>query len=253
MAIPNDSNCFPSGVSLNQAAGLLLPSTDLVTLLTQAREGYDWPFGTGALISQSEVVAVEQDVANWLTSLSANSAHQIVCRVSCWAGNNLRSKIRIWGASPTEKGAMLHAIQLCLAPGRAREGIDSLSRLPGLRLVIASKIYRFLKPLEGAAVDRHASYFFNSLSLTGFGTAFVREWSNKDRSGSRLAAYTASRHRRNLAEYFEVYLPLLERLANFLNHTKHAFHCPVTNHKKDWTPADVEMAAYFWWARNGSR
>ena len=253
MAIPNDANCFPAGVSLNQVAGLILPSTDLVLLLTKAREDYDWPFGTGAIDSQSEVLQVEVDVANWLSCLNVNTAHKIVCRVSCWAGNNLRAKIRIWNASAAEKRAMLSAIQLCLIPGRAQEGIDALSRLPGLRLVIASKIYRFLKPWEGAAVDRHASYFFNSLLRTGFGTTFVREWSSKARTGSRLAAYTASRHRRNLCEYIDVYLPLLERLANFLNHTKHAFQCPVTSQKKDWTPADVEMAAYYWWARNGLR
>jgi hypothetical protein len=173
--------------------------------------------------------------------------------VSSWAGNNLRSQVRIWNATAAEKRAMLSAIEICITPNRSRDGVDALARLPGLGLVIASKIYRFLKPWEGAAVDRHASYFFNSLSMSGSGTAFVREWSNRARSGSRLAAYTASRYRRNLSEYFDVYLPLLERIANVMNHTKKAFQCPVTQQQQDWTPADVEMAAYYWWARNGAR
>ncbi|WP_285374223.1 hypothetical protein [Pseudomonas sp. lyk4-TYG-107] len=253
MAAPHDASCFPAGVSLNQAAGLILPSAVLVSLITQAREDYDWPFGTGKAISQQRVILLESEVAKLLHHLNEANAQKIVCKVSSWAGNNLRSQVRIRNATSAEKRAMLRAIQICLAPGGAREGIDALSRLPGLRLVIASKIYRFLKPWEGAAIDRHASYFFNSLSMSGRGTAFVREWSSRTRTSSRLATYTSSRHRRNLAEYIDVYLPLLAQIANVLNHTKHSFLCPVSNQKKDWTPADVEMAAYFWWARNGSR
>ncbi|MCU7247289.1 hypothetical protein [Pseudomonas koreensis] len=255
MAVPNDAKCFPAGVGLNTgiASGLVMPSSDLVLLLTNARQDYDWPFGTGKVKSQRRVIELEKKVVHLLKSLNEASAHKIICKISWWAGNNLRAKIRIRNASALEKKAMLRAIQICLTVGREQEGIDALSKLPGLRLVIATKIFRFLRPLEGAAVDRHASYFFNSLSVSGVGTAFIREWSGKARTSSRLAAYTAANHRRNLSEYIDVYLPMLERMANVLNIMKHAFECPVTGFKTDWTPADVEMAAYYWWARNGAR
>ncbi|WP_460110372.1 hypothetical protein [Pseudomonas sp. S3_H04] len=252
MAMPNDAPSFPAGISLTYASGSVLPSQSLVTLLTTARESYDWPFNTGRVKSQQKITDLEATVKRLLKGLTTSSAQQIIAEVSSWAGNYKPSHRRILNASASEQLEMLAAIQLCLVPGGSHAALNALSRLPGISLVIASKIYRFVRPKEGAAVDRHASYFFNSLAVTGRGTAFIREWPNKSRRTSRLATYSNSRLLTNLDEYVNAYLPLLSDIANFLNRKNH-FHCPVANQKKSWTPADVEMAAYYWWARNGAK
>ena len=252
MAMPNDAPSLPAGISLNCAPGSVTLSPSLVKLLTDARENYDWPFKTGKIKSQQEIMDLEARVDTLLKNLTASSAHQIIIEVSTWAGNYKPSHGRIVNASTSVQQSMLAALQLCLASGGSHAGLNALSHLPGISLVIASKIYRFVKPKEGAAVDRHASYFFNSLAVTGCGTAFLREWPNKARKTSRLATYSNSRLLHNLDEYIGVYLPLLNDIATFLNHSN-AFNCPVTHQKKKWTPADVEMAAYYWWARNGAK
>lgn len=121
--------------------------------------------------------------------------------------------------------------------------------------MIASKIFRFCNPAKGAAVDRHASYFFNSLPVSGNGNAasFSREWANGHHTTSRLAIYSNSGYARNKAEYFTKYLIILESLAFALNSTSTQYSCAVTKNFNNWTPADVEMAAYYWWAINGAR
>lgn len=110
-------------------------------------------------------------------------------------------------------------------------------------------------PLVGAAVDRHSSYFFNSLPVIGhgFSTNFRREWANGRHTTSRLAIYQAARYRGNRTEYFAAYVPLLMCIARQLNVGGHQFVCAATGAIKQWTPADVEMAAYYWWAGHGAR
>jgi hypothetical protein len=144
---------------------------------------------------------------------------------------------------------MVGAIRALFDPKTLSLGLDQLCGIPGLRLVMATKIYRFCCPEIGAAVDRHASYFFNSLKAT----SFQREWSTGKRSTSRLAIYGAGNSKRNRNEYLDVYLPLLKQIADYLNRLGFTYKCATTEKSKVWRPADVEMAAYYWWACNGPR
>lgn len=150
---------------------------------------------------------------------------------------------------------MQAAISGLITPGQECVGIDALCSLPGISLVIASKIYRFCAPTQGAAVDRHASYFFNSLQVAGGGNAtrFAREWANGRHRTSRLAIYTLSGYVHNKAEYFSAYLPTVTCIAQALNAIPAPYTCAARNAPMTWTPADVEMAAYYWWATNGAR
>ena len=256
MPSPNDTQDLPQGAELiQQPTGQYEPSQAFVDLLVTARSGYDWPAGTGTQLSQKTIHDLEASVANRLAALNAISAHSIVVDVSQWAGNNANSHAAIVGVTDAEKAAMEAAItQLCL-PGHESAGLDALCNLSGIRLVIASKIFRFCAPQRGAAVDRHASYFFNSLPVNnhGMATSFVREWSNGRHTSSRLAIYSRKNHIRNLREYVEKYLPLLAKIVSAMNALPAQYICAAPNQAKNWTPADIEMAAYYWWACNGSR
>jgi hypothetical protein len=140
-------------------------------------------------------------------------------------------------------------------PGNRTAALVALCNLPGISLVIASKIYRFCAPQVGAAVDRHASYFFNSLPVVNEGKAshFFREWSNGRHTSSRLAIYSRADYNRNLTEYVENYLPLSANIASEVNAFPALYSCAATGQRRSWTPADVETASYYWWACNGSR
>jgi len=137
--------------------------------------------------------------------------------------------------------------------------VDSLADLPGIGLVIATKIFRFCCPAVGAAVDRHASYFFNSLDVVSSGQdrrkalAFRREWATGAKSTSRLATYTPSGYLWNRDQYAGRYLPFLSSIASSLNDLKVPFMCAATGKQMAWRPTDIEMAAYYWWARNGPK
>lgn len=256
MSAPNDTQDLPQYVALiHYLARQLQPTPALVKLLVTARNGYDWPAGTGAYKSQQNIQNLEASVVGRLAVLSVHAAHAIVTDVSQWAGNNAKSHADIVGATSTQQGEMQHAISNLCIPGRESGAIDALCNLPGIGLVIASKIFRFCAPQAGAAVDRHASYFFNSLPIINQGMAcyFVREWSTSRHTNSRLAIYSDHNYNRNRTEYVESYLPLLAKIANELNIMPAPYKCAVTNLYRSWTPADVEMAAYYWWARNGSR
>jgi hypothetical protein len=150
---------------------------------------------------------------------------------------------------------MQAAISDLITPGRECAGIDALCALPGISMVIASKIYRFCVPTRGAAIDRHASYFFNSLQVAGGGNAtrFDREWANGRHMTSRLAIYTVNGYEHNKAEYFSTYLPTITCIAQALNAIPAPYRCAARNAPMNWTPADVEMAAYYWWANHGAR
>jgi hypothetical protein len=150
---------------------------------------------------------------------------------------------------------MQAAISCLINPAHERTGIDALCALPGISLVIASKIFRFCSPNHGAAVDRHASYFFNSLQIVGGGAAthFNREWANGRHTTSRLAIYNQPSYKHNKAEYFLNYLPTLACIAQAMNAIPALYTCAAQNIQMNWTPADIEMAAYYWWATNGTR
>lgn len=256
MAVPNDAPCIPHGVSMSIGPnGTCHLSPALRDLLLRNRDGYNWPTGTGAALSQRTIMSLEAFVDRGTAALNSASAHQIVVEVSRWAGNNAKSHRRLMAAWPAERAVMAKAIGDLISLEKARAGLDALCSLPGLSLVIASKIFRFSCPQIGASVDRHASYFFNSLRLTdgGFATHFVRQWSNQQHSSSRLDIYTAGGYERNKDEYLHSYLPLLKHVARALNSLDGEYCCAATGLMRTWRPADVEMAAYYWWACHGEK
>ncbi|MCU0591243.1 MAG: hypothetical protein MUC57_07195 [Desulfobacterales bacterium] len=237
------------------ANGQCNPSRPLINLLIQARNGYDWPAGTGAVQSQQTILNLEAKVRAYLANLTPASAHAIVEAISLWAGNNANSHDQIVAALPVQQVQMQKAISCLITPGQECIGIDALCTLPGISLVIASKIFRFCSPNQGAAVDRHASYFFNSLQVVGGGAAthFVREWANGRHTTSRLAIYNQSNYAYNKTEYISAYLPILACIAQAMNAGVALYTCAARKIQMNWTPADVEMAAYYWWATNGVR
>jgi hypothetical protein len=257
MPAPNDFPCFPVGVSITPiAGGQYTLSQALVDLLINARNGYDWPQRTGAANSQQTIINLMATVhAHLFPALTLNDAHAIAIAVSQWAGNNANSHQAICQATPAQKNQMQAAITCLITPGQECTGIDRLCTLPGISLVIASKIFRFCSPQHGAAVDRHASYFFNSLQVIGQGNVsqFARQWANGRHTTSRLAIYNQAGYMRNKAEYFTSYLPILSSIAQAMNAIPAQYTCMATNHQMNWTSADVEMAAYYWWALNGAR
>ena len=256
---PTDDN-LPDGVEVTKIEnGSLLPSIHLSKLLVDSRSIYDWPVGTGAATSQAVIISLESRVADIKRSLNESGAHEIVVKISEWAGNNARAHRAILAASQNEKKKMVDSLIAVEREASPRNAIDSLANLPGIGLVIATKIYRFFCPTVGAAVDRHASYFFNSLDiiLPGQGRrkalAFRREWTTSSKSTSRLATYTPSGYSWNRNQYVVQYLPLLSSIANSLNELKALYMCAATEKQMAWRPTDVEMAAYYWWACNGAR
>lgn len=249
MPPPNDYT-LPAGVEAHRLPdGSLSISPALVQLLVAARCAYDWPAGNGAAQSQQTILDLEADVAGLMLGLNEENAHHIVTSVSEWAGNNAPAHNAIVQATPDVQVEMLNSLQLFNAPDCPANAIDTLCGLPGIRLVIASKIFRFCCPAVGTAVDRHTSYFFNSLKITNF----RREWSNRQQSSSRLAIYTSASYTHNRNEFINVYLPLLDSIANTLNAIPAPYHCAATRGQKKWRPTDVEMAAYYWGACKGAR
>src|ERR1017187_5707111 len=105
-------------------------------------------------------------------------------------------------ASSEQNCTFARLIKQLLTPLSATTALGALTKQSGLGLVMASKIYRFCCPDVGAAVDRHSSYFFNSLPLQVEGgppvstcTRFKRQWANGQYRASRLAIYTDSRNK----------------------------------------------------------
>jgi hypothetical protein len=256
---PTNDN-LPNGVEVAMLGnGSILPSKELSDLLVDSRNSYDWPAGTGPARSQAVIIALESSVAGLRQSLNESHAHEIVVKVSRWAGNNAKAHCTIVAASQNEKKKMADSLIAFENEASPRNAIDSLANLPGIGLVIATTIYRFCCPAVGAAIDRHASYFFNSLDiiLPGQGRhkalAFRREWAKSGKSTSRLATHTPSGYSWNRDQYFAQYLPLLSSIANSLNELNAPYLCAATEKQMAWRPTDVEMGAYFWWACNGAR
>ena len=256
---PLISNSLPADANISiDRNGKFTLSDKLASLLLHARSNYDWPNGTGALQSQERVIHTLTQVRILLRNLDSDSAYSIVVKVSRWAGNNDKAQRALETADSVSKQKILEAILNFFSEKDPSVGLRLLCNLKGISLVIASKIYRFVLPREGAAVDRHASYFTNSLRISedaklNFGTNFRREWSNGRHVTSRLAIYNSRVFEHNFSEYLENYLLLLKRMADSLNSTGKLYQCMLTKKEEKWTPADIEMAAYFWWAKHGSR
>lgn len=259
MSEPNDSLLAPSVRLHRHEDGQIDLSKELATLLVEYRRDYEWPTGAGIAKSQKAILDLEQHVWALMREPTTENAHAIFERVSEWGGNNRKSHLEIKQANSKTKTEMLSCLKRLGSATPDEMKLYSLSAIPGVRLVIASKIFRFCCPDFAAAVDRHASYFFNSLDVYSRGiraskaTHFKREWANGRRSASRLAAYTPGSFKANVSQYCGVYLPLLRDVAERLNSTKRLYTCAATGHSRRWRPTDVEMAAYYWWARNGAR
>lgn len=84
-------------------------------------------------------------------------------------------------------------------------------------------------------------------------TLFKREWSTGKHATSRLAIYQDSNYVYNRNEYIKTYLPLLAKISTTLNTMGIKYKCAATGETKSWRPVDVEMAAFFWWAKKGDK
>jgi hypothetical protein len=255
MPPPSSTSCLPADAFVTvKDAGEWSLSPALTNLFRAARSGYDWPSGTGAVVSQRTIQSLEASVAARMRNLSESDATQIAIDVSAWAGNNWRSHRRLINASSADKALIRQAISDLANRTTVQRGVETLCGIPGLSLVIATKIFRFCVPDVGAAVDRHSSYFMNSLPTSdGVASRFLREWTNAERRATRLATYSPARLRVNMDEYLRGYIPLLATIASELNSADSLFVCAVTGARSLWRPTDVEMAAYYWWARHGAR
>lgn len=233
-------------------------SDKLSGMLTDEREHYTWKARTAAA-SQRNIIELETEVARRMEHLDVYNARWIVLEVSRWGGNNQKALHTLALASSEQNCTFARLIRLLLKPASATDALGELTKQPGLSLVMASKIYRFCCPDVGAAVDRHSSYFFNSLPLQVEGgpvsscTHFRRQWANGQHRASRLATFTDSHCEANLSEYCTVYLPALATIAELLNSQRGGFLCATTNARRTWRPADVEMAAYSWWSREADQ
>ena len=226
-------------------------------MLVKARNSYAWPMGATAADSQRRILDLETETCRRVINLDSEKAHWIVQQVSSWGGNKPPAQQDLESATHNQKEELATAIRRLLRPGSARSALDALSQQPGLRLVMATKIYRFCAPQVAAAVDRHCSYFFNSLCVKEADgrltkcTQFKRQWSTSKHKVSRLDVYSIKGHEANLDEYIDTYLPVLTAIAEILNAQRVGYLCAVSCEKQQWRPADVEMAAYHWWSRNG--
>lgn len=260
MPIPNDAlNSFPTGVSLaRDPRNQLRVSKNLATLLVESREGYRWPLHNTPETSQRVVLDLEVKVGELLRDLSLSTAHEAVSRVSRWAGNHGRAQVAVDEAPTDVQQIMAKALGQLLV-GQADDALPALCALSGIDLVIATKIYRFCAPQLAAALDRHSSYFLNSLNIQAANgpvtpaAHFRRQWANGNHVQSRLATITRVTRAHNLHEYLVVYLPLLAEVASVLNRQGQHFRCAATGETKTWRPADIDMAAFYWWSQNGAQ
>jgi hypothetical protein len=257
MAAPIDAPVFGSDICLcGSLAGTLCPSEALADLLVEARENYAWPRAETAAASQQRIVDLETETRRRIVRLDAENAHWIVQQVSRWGRNKPKAQRVIDDAPPEQKSELASLITQLLGPDSTRSALHALTKQPGVGLVMATKIYRFCCPDIGAAVDRHSSYFFNSLQIRGEGrrsrpcTQFKRQWENGKRRTSRLAVYYETGCSFNLNEYLAAYLPLIRKIADLLNAKRGGFVCAASRVRKLWRTADVEMAAYYWWSKN---
>lgn len=228
-------------------------SPGLVELLVQAREGYQWgPTGLHG------IAALEASVQELVERGTDESLYSVLQPIADWGGARAPALNAINNYTHAER---IHAAELLrglLNGGNASAALVGMSDLPGIAFVIASKVYRFVRPDVAAAVDRHASYFFNSLQLrfpdgvaAGLATSFPREWCTAAHDVSRMAVYQRAGLVTTAHQYCTRYLPILESIADWLNLNEITYDCPVEGNAKQWRPADIEMAAFFWWQAHG--
>ena len=260
MPAPNDASVFNSGVRiLASDGGKPRLSDGLAELFLHAREGYAWPKKQTAQESQQRVADLELRVGSLAGSLNSQNAQLILEEVSEWGGNNATAQRAISYASPAQCREFAGLIAEFRHPGQLRSALQGLADQPGIDLVMATKVFRFCVPNVGAAVDRHCSYFFNSLldwrapAVPTGCTQFRRQWADGKHRATRLATFTQSGREWNLDHYLKTYVPLLAEIADSLNGTVGGFNCAAIDARRAWRPADVEMAAYQWWSRNGPR
>jgi hypothetical protein len=257
MATPTDAPVFGSEVWLcGPFAKPRRLSEALADLLVVARESYAWPTTEKPAISQQRIIDLETETHRRIVQLDSANAHWIVQAVSRWGGNNASAQSVIANAPPARRSELAGLVGQLLNPDSVRGALEGLAKQPGIGLVMATKIYRFCDPHVGAALDRHSSYFFNSLQIrdddggTRPCTRFKREWANGKHRTSRLASYSMAGCFLNLNEYLATYLPLLRTVATLLNAQRGGFVCAASRTTKSWYAADVEMAAYYWWSRS---
>jgi len=232
-------------------------SHDLIELLKNARQDYSWPFYQSPKDSQMAVIELEAKV-NMLQKEPGN-AKVILAEVSEWGGNKKKAQENIESATDAIINKMGEAIANLSSQTTLQKAFDQLNKIDGIRLVIATKVYRFCHHDVGAALDRHVSYFFNSLDMVlpnndiCKATRFKREWYKGKDTTSRLAIYQDSNYYYNRNEYINNYLQLLAKISTTLNTKGIKYKCAATGETKSWRPADVEMAAFFWWAKNGDK
>lgn len=258
MAPPNDSSAFPDDVFLTlQPDNSIELSVGFTELLKNARQEYCWPFHISPRESQMAIIELEANI-NTLQKESVNSK-DILAEVSEWGGNNKKAQRNIEFANNVIINKMAEAIANLGSQSTFLEAFIKLNNIPGIGFVIATKVYRFCQPNIGAALDRHASYFFNSLDMVLLNnkvrkaTQFKREWPTGKHTTSRLAVYQDGNYIHNRNEYIKNYLPLLTKISTTLNTNGISFKCAATGEIKSWKPSDVEMAAFFWWAKNGDK
>ena len=240
MVPPVDASVFPSAIHVVQLHNeKWYISGKLAGLLTYEREHYRWK-ATTAAVSQRNILELEAEVARRIEHLDAANAGWIVREVLHWGGNNQKAANTLASASSEQNGIFARLIKQLLTPVSPADALRALTKQPGLSLVMASKVYRFCCPDVGAAVDRHSSYFFNSLPVQAAGgpvgtcTRFKREWANGQHRTSRLATFTHSNCEANLGEYCRAYLPALAAVADVLNSQGGGFLCAATKAKKRW-------------------
>lgn len=259
MAAPkNSSDIFQFNLKELSSGKIEIPGK-LSELLVEARSNYEWPDGIGAGKSQEIIIELENFTANSIEALSPNKAKSVIERVSEWGGNNKKAQNAISCVGVQIRSLMSDILEKIKDSRILYDCLERLSSLPGLRLVMATKVYRFCCPDVGAALDRHTSYFFNSIKIIDKEgaerccTEFKREWSTGKHRTSRLAIYQANSHKFNLQIFIEQYLPILDRLSKAFNENDTCYWCKATKTYKYWRLCDVEMAAYYWWSKNGPR
>lgn len=226
-------------------------SDALADILLWARKNYEWPNG-GGLAGTAEL---ERQVA--ANPGTPDEVAGLVRAVGDWGGLRAPalSNIANWGYADRQRATSAIAMLRQAAPtANAAPAVSALVGLPGLSLVAASKVYRFAAPTVGASVDRHSSYFFNSLpqhhaggQAVGWVTSFQREWVNGAHTQSRLATYQPAPLNVNLGMYVNSYLPALAGIAGYLNDSGRHFDDRARGPGQLWRPTDVEMAAFYWW------
>lgn len=197
MPAPNDASVFGSGVRiLASDDGKPRLSYELAELLVQARTGYAWPKKRTVKESQKRVVELELWVGSLAARLDSRNAQLILEEVSEWGGNNATAQHAISCASPAQCHEFARLITEVSHPGQLRTALQGLTEQPGIDLVMATKVFTFCVPNLGAALDRHCSYFFNSLldlrapnAPTGC-TQFRRQWADGKHRATRLATFT---------------------------------------------------------------